>query len=38
MVYKKDWLADKQKFFNNILSAHTFPFIAKPVMMGAAVP
>ncbi len=36
LVFKKDWLADKEKFINNILSLHSFPFIAKPVDDGCS--
>lgn len=36
LVYKKDWVADKEKFISNILSLHSFPFIAKPVDDGCS--
>lgn len=36
LVNKKDWLTDKEKFLNHILSLHSFPFIAKPVDDGCS--
>lgn len=36
LVYRKDWLIDKEQFFKNITTQFAFPFIAKPVDDGCS--
>jgi len=36
MIYKKDWLSDKQKLYNSVIEKFKFPFIAKPVDDGCS--
>ncbi len=36
LVYKKDWQADAQKFYQEILNSFSFPFITKPVDDGCS--
>ena len=36
LVYKKEWLQDKQQFFKKITAEYPFPFIAKPVDDGCS--